>query len=383
MQLEDNNKKPVVAHYSSTFLPFTCNWLYHQLIFQKNIRPVFLTRKARNLERFTGVEVHSLDEFNRLRQVAELAYFKLTGGFRFMEKVCSMRQARVFHVHFGYHGAKMAAMARKLGIPAICSFYGDDAYNFPLRRGSHVYHQLFTSFNRVLVLGQEMRNQLIRLGCPPQKILIHHFGTPVQSVLYQQREIKPGEPIRFMLASNLVQKKGVDIALRAFAKLAPAYSFTVDILGEGPLEAELKLLANQLGLTARVNFYRFKPHDKLIEHMHTAHVFVQASRTTKDNRKEGTPAVLMDALASGMPVVSTRHSDIPEVVVDGLNGFLAEENDVDSLVQALQKVLEHPEVIGQLGKHGREYVAREFDAQVQAQRLEQIYFSLMEEKAPY
>jgi glycosyltransferase involved in cell wall biosynthesis len=70
-------------------------------------------------------------------------------------------------------------------------------------------------------------------------------------------------------------------------------------------------------------------------------------------------------------------------VVDGVNGFLAEENDVDSLVQALQKVLDHPEVIGQLGKQGREYVAREFDAQVQAQRLEQIYFSLMEEKAPY
>ncbi len=375
------NDKPCVIHYSSVYLPFTCNWLYHQLIYQERVKPVFLSRKVRHREKFPGITVHSLDQYSLLRQAAEVAHFKIKGYFRFMDRLSRDYGARVLHVHFGYHGVKMAGLAARLGVRSLCSFYGDDAYNFPLRRGLNVYQRLFRVYNRILVLGPAMKAQLVQLGCPPEKIIIHHLGTPVKEVPFRKRQAEPGEKLRFMLACNLVKKKGVDVALHAFARLAESYSFSVDILGEGPLEDELKRLTQQLGLTERVTFQKFKTHEKLIAHMHSAHVFVQASRTTEDSRKEGTPVVLMDAMASGMPVVSTRHSDIPELVHDGINGFLAEENDVDSLTQALRNILDNREQLMSLGYAGRQHVEREFDALTQARRLEDIYFNLLAEKA--
>lgn len=370
--------KLCVAHYASRYLPLTENWIYRVLINHKKYKPIFLSRKKENLSLFSIPSLFSLDDFGRIRQYLEILTFRFLGYFVFMRDVCAENNVKILHVHFGYHGVKMIGLRKRLNVPMICSFYGDDAFSYPLIGNmKEKYQNLFKEANRILVLGPYMKSQLISLGCDEQKLAIHHLGIDVDVIRFEKRLVTKKDKVKFLIASSFVEKKGIDLAIKALAGFKRDFNFSLDIIGDGPLKREIMNEIIQCGLEGHVNLHGYKPYDYLIDLSYRCDVFIQASRTSKDNRKEGTPMVIVDVMAGGMAVVSTKHSDIPEIVLDDLTGYLAEENDVESLRSCIQKVFDNPEKIGILGEKGRERTEKEFNAKTQTQKLEAYYSELI------
>jgi len=376
-----NNHKPVVLHYNSRYLPLTENWIHSILRHHKAFEPVFVTRKTQNLHLFPLEKVFSLDQLNEAAQVMHLIYSKLVGYIPFFYSVCKTSTPSVLHVHFGYHGIKLLGLKRKTGLPMVCSFYGDDAYHYPLKQGvKKKYRRLFAEADSILVLGPAMKNHLVGLGCPEEKIRIHHLGIDTGAIACKPRFRKPNHPVRFMTSCSLLPKKGVGLALQALAGLKDRYAFTLDLVGDGPLRQSLHELAVASGIADRLTWHGYRPYSFVIEKMYECDVLIQASLATADNRKEGTPVAIMDAMATGMAVVATRHSDIPEIVEDGVTGLLADENDVEGLRSCFQKLLEQPELIEKFGLRGREKVERGFNVETLTGQLEAHYRELITRK---
>jgi colanic acid/amylovoran biosynthesis glycosyltransferase len=366
--------KIACAHYASVYLPLTENWIYRLLVNHQHYTPVFLSRKKKNLSLFPGITVHSLQDFSMIRKGVELAVFKTLGYFPFMQKACSNHGVRILHVHFGYHGAKLLGLAKKLGIPMVCSFYGDDAF---AHHHQGQYKHLFAEADQILVLGPYMRDELIRKGCDPAKIQIHHLGIDVRSIDFKTRSVTVSAKVKFLIASSFVKKKGIDLAIRALGSLKERYSFSLDIIGDGPLRNEIQNEIDKTGLRDRVVLHGYKPYEYVINMAGQCDVLIQASRTTEGNNKEGTPMVIVDAMAAGLAVVATNHSDIPEMVKHGVNGLLAEENDVESLRTCMEELLRNPVLIGEFSLKGRAWVEQEFNATVQTAKLEELYRSVI------
>jgi colanic acid/amylovoran biosynthesis glycosyltransferase len=372
--MSKNRNDSVCAHYLSKYLPLTENWIYRILVNHVTYKPIILTRKRANLELFPISPIHSLDDFNSARKYAELIFFKLAGYFHFFATLCRRNSVQILHVHFGYQGVKLLGLKKRLKVPMICSFYGDDAF---ATRHTGKYKDLFIQADRILVLGEYMRAALIKQGCPENKIFIHHLGIDVQAVKFIKRKVQAGDRIRFLIASSFVEKKGIDLAINALAALKDRYKFSLDIIGDGPLKETLLKLIESSGIKDRIKLHGYKPYDYFIEMAYSCEVFIQASRTTEANNKEGTPMAIVDAMATGMAVASTRHSDIPEIVVDGETGYLAEENDLTGLVEVLERIFKDPGVIEKFSVKGRLRAEREFDAKIQTARLESYYAQLI------
>lgn len=367
------------AHYLSKYLPLTENWIYRILINHQQYKPVVLTRKKVNLNLFSISFLYSLDDFSKMRQYVEILFFRLFDYFRFFERICKKNSIQILHVHFGYHGVKLLGLKKKLNIPMICSFYGDDAFAYP-RLGNNIkrYHRLFRQADKILVLGIYMKAELIRLGCPENKISIHHLGIDVDNIRFSKRSIPKGGRVRFLIASSFVKKKGVDLAVKALANCKEDYDFTLDIIGDGPLKDEIIQAIEMSGIKSRITLHGYKTYDYFINLAYECDIFIQASLTTAQNNKEGTPMAIVDALATGMAVVSTRHSDIPEIVVDGENGYLANENDVGSLEHCIRKLLDDPDKIEVFSMQGRAWIEKEFNARTQTIKLEEYYSKLID-----
>jgi len=362
------------AHYVSKYLTLTQNWIYRTIINHHGATPIVLSRKKENLQLFPVQNLYSLQDLGKIRQYAEIAYFRTFGYFLFFKNICKKHNTQILHIHFGYQGAKSVGLKKKLNIPMICSFYGDDAFAY---RHQHKYNELFKNADKILVLGKYMKTWLVKLGCPEHKLQIHHLGIDIDKLRFVNRQVKKDSPIRFLIASSFLPKKGIDLAIKALATFNDQYNFTLDIIGDGPLKAGILEEIDKGGLKDRVTLHGYKPYDYFINLAYECQVFIQASRTTGNNDKEGTPMAIVDTMATGMAVVSTHHSDIPEIVIDGETGYLAEENNLESLTQCIRKIFEQPEKIGQFSAAGRKWIEQEFDAKKQTLKLEEYYAELV------
>jgi len=364
------------AHYVAKYLTLTQNWIYRTIINHHRAAPIILSRKKDNLQLFPIQNLYSLQDLSKIRQYVEIAYSRTFGYFPFFKSACKQHDTQILHIHFGYQGAKSIGLKKKLNVPMICSFYGDDAFSY---RYQDKYSELFKQADKILVLGKYMKAWLVKLGCPEHKLQIHHLGIDIEKLRFVNRRVEKGSPIRFLIASSFLPKKGIDLAVKALATLAGQYNFTLDIIGDGPLKAGILEEIEKGGLKDRVTLHGYKPYDYFINLAYECQVFIQASRTTENNDKEGTPMAIVDTMATGMTVVSTYHSDIPEIVIDGETGYLAEENNPESLTGCIRKIFEQPDKIELFSAAGRAWIEKEFDAKKQTLRLEEYYRELIQQ----
>ena len=161
---------------------------------------------------------------------------------------------------------------------------------------------------------------------------------------------------------RLVEKKGIEYAIRAVAQVAQQYpNLTYSIIGDGPLRDRLKALIHELKAESYIHLLGWKNEAEIIQILDQCHLFMAPSVTAKDGNQDAPINVLKEAMAMGLPVISTRHGGIPELVEDGVSGYLVPERDVDALVEKLNSLLAHPEHWGAMGQAGRSFVERYYD----------------------
>ena len=202
----------------------------------------------------------------------------------------------------------------------------------------------------VLVRSRSIAERLIELDCDPQKIRLNRTGIPLEGFPYLVRNVPAEGAWTIVQACRLVPKKGLATALRAFARFAKRFPKSRFLIaGDGPLRRELEELVQQLDLQKASFFLDFSVRSELRELYEKAHIFMHPSELPPDSNQEGIPNSMLEAMASGLPVVATRHGGIPEAVTDGVNGLLVSERDDEGLTKSLLKMVRRS---GPLESHG-------------------------------
>ena len=281
--------------------------------------------------------------------------------------------------------ADTAEAIRKMGLAHIVTFYGVDmsALLKSDARWIDRYHRLFDQVNGVLCEGPHMAKCLGEMGCPSEKLTVHHLGIDPADYPFMPRVWRQGETFRVLIASSFREKKGIPCALRAVAQLRKSLPVEITIIGDAGQNAKsrrekIKILevVDELGLSDAVRFLGYQPHEVLIAEAYRHHVFLSASRTASDGDSEGgAPVALLEMSATGMPVVSTRHADIPNLIEDGVTGLLADENDPLGLAESLFSLVESPESWLAMTRAARARIEAYFNAPRQGAVLESIYRS--------
>jgi colanic acid/amylovoran biosynthesis glycosyltransferase len=164
------------------------------------------------------------------------------------------------------------------------------------------------------------------------------------------------------------------VNIAAVAKIVGDYpNLRYRIAGDGPLKPDLERQIKALGLEERVCLLGWQDQDVVIRLMDEAHLLLAPSVTAADGDQEGTPTVLIEALARGLPVLSTRHSAIPEVVQEGISGYLVEERDVSDLATKLRKLIKECERWPDMGRAGHDHIRSQFDIDKLCADLTKIY----------
>jgi glycosyltransferase involved in cell wall biosynthesis len=257
----------------------------------------------------------------------------------------------------------------------VVSFHGADAGVAMDRRSYREAIQgVFRHADAILARSDSLAVQLRNLGCPREKITVQRAGIPLEDWPFVERSAPGDGAWHFIQAGRLIEKKACDITLRAFASLRQRLPHTrLTIAGEGPLEGDLRQLAKDLGIAEAVTFAGFLGQEDLRNAYSQAHVFVHPSRTGRDGNVEGVPNTMLEAMATGLPVLATRHGGIPEAVRHERSGRLAQENDWETLAIHMVDLIGNPETWKATGRAAREDVAETFEQSKQIEVLESVY----------
>jgi colanic acid/amylovoran biosynthesis glycosyltransferase len=280
----------------------------------------------------------------------------------------------VIHAHFGPVANNFRFAREVWNAPLVVTFHGYDYCMIPHERGRNVYDLLFQDADAVMAISDYARTKLEVLGCPTEKLRVLHAGVCLADFPYHRRTLGEGETVRILAVGRLVEKKGFEFAIRAIALVRRKYSnLRYDIIGDGPLRTALQRLVRELGLEEVVSLLGAADSDFIRERMAQAHLFLLASVTASDADQEGIPVSLMEAQATGLPVLSTNHSGIPELIADGASGTLVPERDTEALADRLVHMIEHSSEWPRMGREGRRIVEARFNVTALNHDLAQLY----------
>jgi colanic acid/amylovoran biosynthesis glycosyltransferase len=210
----------------------------------------------------------------------------------------------------------------------------------------------------------------VQLGAPAERVVVHRTGIDLRRWPYRERQPRAPGGLSLVSVGRLVEKKGIAQVLRALRLLLDGgLRAEYRVFGDGPLRPRLQALAGELGIAEMVRFEGRQGQAAIREGLDRSDILVAASVTAADGDEEGIPNVLKEAMASGMPVVGTRHAGIPELIEDGVSGRLVAERDETALAAALARLAAEPERWPAMGRAGREKVEREYDIQRLNDRL--------------
>jgi colanic acid/amylovoran biosynthesis glycosyltransferase len=284
----------------------------------------------------------------------------------------------IVYAHFGPNGLRVLDLQRLgvLAAPLVTTFHGYDMSMYVEQHGPGVYAELFARGARFLPISDRWRHRLIELGCPPERITVHRMGVEPGRLPVRAPDAPwpRGGPLRLLSIARLVEKKGIEYGIRAVAELARSGDeVEYRIIGDGPLAEPLAALATELGVQRQVALLGARDEAGVAEALAWCDALVCPSVTARNGDAEGIPVVLMEAMGSGIPVVSTNHSGIPELVVPGETGRLAPERDAGALAREFRAMRDDPGGTLRMAHAGRRRVLERHDAERLVAELETIF----------
>ncbi len=381
-----------VAHFvrisSQLNLPFILNQITNHL----NYKPVVIVYKRQNRTKHNGSDLlaamkipvlflcDEMDLFNRF-------YYFLFRKITFIQKrrilkFIAANHSDLLHFHFGNDAGMFLPVIYKSGFPSVVSFYGDDCTGFPKKYfGLGHYWLKFRVFSKAtafFAMSPDMKKNLILLGCPENKISVHYFGADTTRFQgYTRSYLSSQEYTRLLMIANLVEKKGHLFLFKVLKMLIDkgTIKFNLIVVGSGVMEDHLKTFAQENGLSDHI---RFIPHidylsEDFVKLYYDSDIFIHPSITGSHGEKEGIPGVLVEAMATGLPVISTFHAGIPSIIENGETGLLIDEWNKPKLLLALESLINDPLKREKLGRAGQYFAVHELNIGYKEKELETLY----------
>ena len=292
-----------------------------------------------------------------------------------LRKLFKKNSYSAIHAHFGYNGLNILKHAKKCRLPLVVTFHGYDASRM---LSDETYKnrlpELFEYASAIILVSRHMIDNL-NLERWLDKVKI--IPCTVDPDVFEIRRENSTNGIKILHSGRLVDKKGVPDLIKVFRNLRRRYdTIELHIVGDGKKLERCKELVQKFKLDKNVTFYGAVSHDDVKNILSKADIFVLNSRVGDDGDMEGTPVTLLEAMCSKVPVISTRHAGIPDVIEDGVNGLLVDERDNEGLEDALSTFIENPELRQNCAENARNTVLKEYTVDRMKEKLIQVFQSL-------
>lgn len=360
---------PVVLQAKfATYLSWSQPFLYDLLrTLEDRVTNVVMCSRVENLERFPLANVVRLGT----RHLIHPTFALLAAA-----QISQTWKPQILHAHFGWSGIRVLLLKQCLGLPLVTTFGGRDiSVQMGLPYLNRLYRLLLEHSDQIICVSRDLHDQVVATGVAPDRVTVIRRGTDLRAFAFVDRSARGAEgPLAVLMAGRLVEKKGHRYAFEAVAELLRrGYDVRLTILGEGALRTHLAALRNDLGLERVIEFAGVTDHDGVRRHMTAADVFVHCSVTADDGDREGIPNVVIEAAATGLPVVGTRHGGLVEAVKDERTGLLVAERDVAGLSGALARLAASRDERLRMGREAARMMREDFDLASQVDRHLEIY----------
>lgn len=286
---------------------------------------------------------------------------------RALARFLKAQRVEVALAEYGHTAVTVMGACARADVPLVAHFHGWDAYVLPQRPGMmEGYRQLFAQAVGIVAVSRHMVEQLVSLGAPAERVHWNPCGAHVPATQARPGDAGPA----FVAVGRFTGKKAPFLTLAAFAQVRARHpDARLDMIGDGPLLPASQQLALGLGIDDAVTFHGATEHDRVYELIAGGRCFVQHSVTAPDGDREGTPVSVLEAMALGIPVVSTRHTGIQDVVAEGTCGTLVDEYDVEGMAEAMKAYAADPELARRVGAAAREAVVSTWSMDRSIERL--------------
>jgi len=272
---------------------------------------------------------------------------------------------------YGTTGVRVMEACKVASVPLVVHFHGFDASNRDvIAKFGEAYRAMFGQASAVIAVSRAMKRRLLALGGMRDRVYWNPYG--VDLVQFQGAAPERAGPV-FLAVGRFVEKKAPHLTLRAFAhvhRLCP--EARLRMIGEGPLLEACKVQARLLGIEDAVAFLGAQAHEVVRKEMQNVRAFVQHSVEAANGDSEGTPVAILEAQATGLPVVSTRHAGIPDVVVEGQTGLLVNEGDIEGMGTQMLRLARDRQLAADLGWAARQRIKSHFSMEASIARLWKI-----------
>lgn len=271
-----------------------------------------------------------------------------------------MHNVDVVLAEYGQTGLLVAPACAECNIPLFVHFHGMDA-NSLARIPAYARHfkSMFREITGAIVASSFLRRKLVEIGCPENKIFVCPFGIDIPAEVPSSDRI----PGKIISVSRLTQQKGVIFSLKTVGEIVRrGYDIRYHVIGDGPEAENCRQYVLDTGLSENVHFAGALPNETVLKELQTAQIFVQHCVTPENGSTESFGISILEAMAAGLPVVSTRHGAIPESVVEGETGLLVDEKDISAMANAVIRLLDNPEEAQRMGVAGRQRVKASYSS---------------------
>ncbi|WP_043345245.1 glycosyltransferase [Belnapia moabensis] len=281
---------------------------------------------------------------------------------------------QIIHCHFGTVG-RLAAMMKHKGLTQAkitTTLHGYDISKYMRQNPDGIYDLLIRETEHIFTVCEVFLSQIRTLGASKEKTSVLHMGVDYDGLIACATPMRRNASIHWVSVGRMTEKKGHEYAIRGFARALldnPKLRMTFSIVGDGPLLPKMQALVEELGMKQHITLLGAVQHDEVQALLTQADGFILHSVAAEDGDMEGIPVALMEAMALGLPVVTTRHSGIPELVEHEVTGFLVEERDEAALAKILGDIGTQCPDMSKLVEAARMTIKRDFNRKTQAQRL--------------
>lgn len=288
----------------------------------------------------------------------------------FLKLLKQLRPAAVL-AEYGQTGVWMTRPCAITNTPLVVHFHGVDASQQAyLDEYAAAYRPMVAQAAAIITVSQPMKEALLALGSPPNRTHLSPCGVDTEA-------FSGGAPAaaapHFLAVGRFVEKKSPHLTILAFLRGSEGCDAArLTMIGEGPLLGPCRDLVKALGAAEKVAFVGPQPPEDIRAALRSSRGFLQHSVRAADGDQEGTPVGILEAAATGLPVISTRHAGIPQAVVDGETGYLVAERDVAAMAARIGMLIEQAQLAGTLGAAARQHAVCYYSQADSIQRLATI-----------